>query len=268
VVPHLQRGRHADAHAGVCRALRHGADHGMRQRFPHQPIAFRDAAHTSRHNCTFRVPLLRWRHSRHGLAGSVSRLGDARAAGHDHRRIVYHKYLSPTHMLALHFGPGNVNAWADPDLFTLHTIWPTDSHETIHLYSSVIGRMTSLFNEGLAVAFQVDPVRGDMTPRWNNRHVHQIAASLRTSGRLVPLARLLMIDEWRGIDSQVSYPQAGSFVRYLLDVHGGIAPLRQLFSGSTQTDAPALVRSKFEAAYGRPIEVLETEWHAFLDAWQ
>ena len=184
------------------------------------------------------------------------------------RRIVYHKYLSPTHMLALHYGPGNVNAWADPDLFTLHTIWPTDSHETIHLYSSAIGRMTSLFNEGLAVAFQVDPVRGDMTPRWNNRHVHQIAASLRTSGRLVPLARMLTIDDWRGIDSQVSYPQAGSFVRYLLDVHGGMAPLRQLFSGSTQTDAPALVRSKFEAAYGRPIEALETEWRAFLDAWQ
>ena len=170
-------------------------------------------------------------------------------------------------MLVLHNGPGNVNAWADPDLFTVHTIWPTDNHETIHLYSSAIGRMTPLFNEGLAVAFQVDPVRGDMTPRWNNRHVHQIAASFRASGRLVPLASLLTIEQWRALDSQVSYPLAGSFVRYLLDVHGGIAPLRRLFSGSTQADAPALVRSKFEAAYGRTIEVLEREWHAFLDAW-
>jgi hypothetical protein len=182
------------------------------------------------------------------------------------RRIVYHKYLSPMHMLALHYGPGNVNAWADPDLFTVHTIWPTDSHETIHLYSSTIGRMTSLFNEGLAVAFQVDPVRGDMTPRWNNRHVHDIAASLRASGRLVPLARILTIEEWRAIDSQVSYPEAGSFVRYLLDTHGGIAPLWQLFNGSTQTDSPTLVRSKFEAAYGRSLDALEADWHAFLDA--
>lgn len=182
------------------------------------------------------------------------------------RPIVYSKYLSPMHMLALHYGPGNVNAWADPDLFTVHTIWPTDNHETIHLYSSTIGRMTSLFNEGLAVAFQVDPMRGDMTPRWNNRHVHDIAASLRASGRLVPLGSVLTIDAWRGLDSQVSYPMAGSFVRFLLDAHGGIGPIRQLFAGSTQTDAPTLVRSKFEAAYGRTLEALEADWHAFLDA--
>jgi hypothetical protein len=182
------------------------------------------------------------------------------------RPIVYSKYLSPMHMLALHYGPGNVNAWADPDLFTLHTIWPTDNHETIHLYSSTIGRMTPLFNEGLAVAFQVDPVRGDMTPRWNNRHVHDIAVSLRATGRLVPLASLLTIDGWRGVDSQVAYPVAGSFVRYLLDVQGGIAPVRQLFTGSTQADPPALVRSKFEASYGRSLDALETDWLAFLEA--
>ena len=182
------------------------------------------------------------------------------------RRIVYSKYLTPHHMLALHNGPGNVNAWADPDRFMLHTIWPTDNHETIHLYSSTMGRMTSLFNEGLAVAFQVDPVRGDMTPRWNNRHVHDIAASLRASGRLVRLDSILTIDGFRGLDSQVSYPVAGSFVRYLWDVRGGIEPVRKLFTGSTQADPPALVRSKFEAAYGRSLEALETEWHAFLDA--
>jgi hypothetical protein len=182
------------------------------------------------------------------------------------RRIVYSKYLSPGHMLALHFGPGNVNAWADPDLFTVHTIWPTDSHEVIHLYASTIGRMTSLFNEGLAVAFQVDPIRGDMTPRWNNRHVHDIAASLRTSGRLVPLDDVLTLDAWRRLDSQVSYPMAGSFVRYLWDVHGGVAPIRALFAGSAQTDPPEVVRARFQAAYGRPLDALESHWHAFLEA--
>jgi hypothetical protein len=183
------------------------------------------------------------------------------------RRIVYHKYLSPQHMLALHNGPGNVNAWADPDRFTLHTIWPTDSHETIHLYSSSIGRMTSLFNEGLAVAFQVDPVRGDMTPRWNNRHVHDVAASLRAQGRLVPFARMLTIDEWRAVDNQVNYPEAGSFVRFLIDTQGGIAPIRALFAGSTQTDPPAVVRAKFEAAYGRTLDAVEAEWLGFLAKW-
>lgn len=182
------------------------------------------------------------------------------------RRITYYKYLAPAHMLALHNGPGNVNAWADPDLFVVHTIWPTDNHETIHLYSSTFGRATSLFNEGLAVALQVDPVRGDMTPRWSSRHVHDIASSLRLQGRLVPLAEMLTIATFRALDSQVSYPQAGSFVRYLLDAQGGMSCIRDLFGRSTHQDAPEVTRLNFAAAYGRPLEEVEAAWHAFLDA--
>jgi hypothetical protein len=182
------------------------------------------------------------------------------------RRISYSKYQSPMHMLALHYGPGNVNAWADPDLFTLHTIWSFDNHEVIHLYTSMIGRATSLLNEGIAVAFQVDPVRADMTPRWNNRHVHDVSASWRRQGRLVALNQMLTFEQWRAIDSQVAYPEAGSFVRFLLDAHGGIGAFRRLLSVSTQQDAPEVTRRNFEAAYGVPLETMEAEWLAMLDA--
>jgi hypothetical protein len=181
------------------------------------------------------------------------------------RRITYYKYMSPAHMLALHNGPGNVNAWADPDRFVVHTIWPTDNHETIHLYSSTFGRATSLFNEGLAVAFQVDPMRGDMTPRWNNRHVHDIALSLRLQGRLAPLGTLLTTDAFRGMDSQVSYPVAGSFVRYLLDAEGAVDRIREMFARSTQADPAAVTRQNFKTVYGRELEDVEAAWHRFLD---
>ncbi len=182
------------------------------------------------------------------------------------RRISYSKYLSPAHMLALHYGPGNVNAWADPDLFTVHTIWPTDNHEVIHLYASTFGRATSLLNEGLAVAYQVDPIRGDMTPRWNNRHVHDVSAAWRRQGRLISLDQMLTIDRFRAVDSQVSYPAAGSFVRFLLDAHGGVQPIKTLFSRSTQQDAPETTRRNIADVYGRTLEELETEWHALLDS--
>jgi hypothetical protein len=182
------------------------------------------------------------------------------------RRISYSKYTSPAHMLALHYGPGNVNAWADPDLFTVHTIWPTDSHEVIHLYASTFGRATSLLNEGLAVAYQVDPVRGDMTPRWNNRHVHDVSANWRRQGRLAALGDLLTIDQFRAVDSQVSYPAAGSFMRFLLDTHGGVPPMKALFARSTQQDLPATTRRNIEAVYGKTLEDLEAGWHAMLDA--
>jgi hypothetical protein len=182
------------------------------------------------------------------------------------RRISYSKYLSPAHMLALHYGPGNVNAWADPDLFTVHSIWPTDNHEVIHLYASTFGRATSLLNEGLAVAYQVDPIRNDMTPRWNNRHVHDVSAGWRRQGRLVALARMLTIDEFRAADSQVSYPAAGSFVRFLLDTHGGVPRIKALFGRSTQRDPPETTRRNIEEVYGKGLEVLEAEWHALLDS--
>lgn len=182
------------------------------------------------------------------------------------RRISYSKYLSPTHMLQLHYGPGNVNAWADPDLFTLHTIWSFDNHEVIHLYASTFGRATSLLNEGLAVAYQVDPVRGDMTPRWNNRHVHDVAAGWRRQGRLAALGQMLTIPQFQALDSQVAYPEAGSFVRYLLDSQGGVPAIKALFSRSTQQDAPETTRRNIEAVYGKPLEALEAGWLAMLDA--
>ncbi len=182
------------------------------------------------------------------------------------RRISYSKYQSPLHMLALHYGPGNVNAWCDPDLFTLHTIWSFDNHEVIHLYATTFGRATSLLNEGLAVAYQVDPMRGDMTPRWNNRHVHDVSAGWRRQGRLVALGQMLTIDQFRAIDSQVSYPEAGSFVRFLLDTQGGVPRIKALFIRSTQQDAPEVTRQSIEAVYGKPLEALEADWLAMLDA--
>ena len=181
------------------------------------------------------------------------------------RRIAYSKYQSPAHMLALHYGPGNVNAWADPDLFTVHTIWPIDNHEVIHLYTSTIGRAPPLVNEGVAVAYQVDPVRGDLTPRWNNRHVHDVSADLRRQGRLVALNALLTVDQWRAVDAQVNYPEAGSFVRFLIDAHGGAASLRALLARSTQLDAPDTTRANIAAVYGRSLEQLEAEWLSMLE---
>ena len=155
-------------------------------------------------------------------------------------------------------------AWADPDLFTVHTIWPIDNHEVIHLYTSTIGRAPPLFNEGIAVAYQVDPVRGDFTPRWNNRHVHDVSAGWRRQHRLVPLGDLLTVDRWRAIDSQIAYPQAGSFVRYLIDSRG-VDSIKALLRRSTHLDAADVTRRNAEAVFGATLDALEAEWLAMID---
>ena len=82
------------------------------------------------------------------------------------RRIRYYKYLSRAHM-GTHTGNSNTNAFANPDLFEIHTIWRFDNHEVVHLYSSVWGHPVALWTEGLAVAFQTDPPAGDFVARWN-----------------------------------------------------------------------------------------------------
>jgi hypothetical protein len=79
------------------------------------------------------------------------------------RKITYNKYTSRAHMQSV-VGVGNTNAYADRNTYAIHTIWPIDNHEVVHLFTSVWGSPVALVNEGMAVAFQIDPER-DLTPR-------------------------------------------------------------------------------------------------------
>jgi hypothetical protein len=87
------------------------------------------------------------------------------------QKIDYRKYTSRQAMGA-RTGTYNANAYAEPDLFTLHTLWSWDNHETVHIYTALIGRPSEFFNEGIAVAFQTDPMNGDFAPRFNGEQVH------------------------------------------------------------------------------------------------
>ncbi len=91
------------------------------------------------------------------------------------QRIDYRKYTSRDDMGA-RTGQYNTNAYAEPGLFTLHTLWTWDNHETVHIYTALIGRPSDFFNEGIAVAFQADPMNGDFEPRFNGE---QVLASVR-----------------------------------------------------------------------------------------
>ncbi len=55
--------------------------------------------------------------------GSASRPG----------RIVYNRYLSRTQMGSA-TGQYNTNGFAEPERLTVHTLFPWDNHETVHVY--------------------------------------------------------------------------------------------------------------------------------------
>ena len=178
------------------------------------------------------------------------------------RRITYNKYTSRAHMQSV-TGVGNTNAYADRAGFALHTLWPIDNHEVVHLFTSGWGDPVALVNEGMAVAFQIDPSR-DLTPRWSGTPLHELARLFRQQGRLVALTRLVETSGWRAEDPNVAYPESGSFMRWLIDQHG-LESVRALYARAAGPNEPAAgVRAAMVAVYGRPLEELEQEWLAFL----
>lgn len=178
-------------------------------------------------------------------------------------KMEYRKYRDRSHMYAATGAQGN--AWASPDPPEVHTIWPRDNHETVHVLSALFGRPTDFFNEGFAVAYQVDPLNGDLVARWSGTPVHAIAAGLRRQGNLPPLATWVETSSFRTRPDGQSYPTAGSFVRYLIDTHG-LAAVKDLFArAGGHSDSLATVRATFRAAFGIGLEEAEAGWHAILD---
>ena len=178
------------------------------------------------------------------------------------QKIVFNKYTSRTHMQSV-IGVGNTNAWADPAAYAIHTIWALDNHEVVHLLTSGWGSTGALVNEGMAVAFQIDPAR-DMTPRWSGVALHDLARQFRQQGRFVPMAALTETASWRSQDPNVAYPESGSFMRWLIDQYG-LERVRALYArAGGSNESAAGVRAAFAAVYGQSLDELERAWLAFV----
>jgi hypothetical protein len=177
-------------------------------------------------------------------------------------KLLYNKYLNDAQMRSV---AGRSCCFADPETLSVHTLYPRDNHEVVHVYvASQIGEPSNFLSEGLAVAFQVDPVAGNFTPRWNGTPLHDLARTFRQSGRLIPIGNMLSTEEFRAYPESTSYPEAGSFALYLIDSYGLDLFLAQ-FRGARPGESAATVRSRFESIYGLSMERAEVDWHAALD---
>jgi len=182
------------------------------------------------------------------------------------RPITYNKYLSRVHMGDV-TGNYNTNGYANAEgsAFEIHTIWSRDNHEVVHLYSSVFGRTVALFSEGLAVAFQINAPAGETVPKWSGTPVHTLARSFREQGRLAPLSSIAYTNSFRAIDSNVAYPEAGSFVRFLIDTYG-LDAMKRLYASSQPSDSAERIAATFANVYGVSLTDAERAWWAMLDA--
>jgi hypothetical protein len=177
-------------------------------------------------------------------------------------RLEYRKYTSREHLQAL--TGRSTNGFAETNSPRFHTIWPIDNHECVHSVVMLeIGHPPPLFNEGVAVAHQTFPDRGRFTPTWNGIDLHQLARQSDQAGQLPPLSSLLSVPDFFSHDTNITYPGAGSFVRYLIDTYH-LAPFKAYVSSAGFEDQPSTTESRFRAAYGRPLSDVWSEWRAWL----
>lgn len=178
------------------------------------------------------------------------------------RRIIYSKYLSRQHMGAI-TGNSNTNGFATNASFEIHTIWPTDNHEVVHLYTSTFGFPPALFNEGIAVAYQTNPPANDFVAKWNGTTLHDHARNFRRTGRYIPLGSIVETNAFRSRDAEVTYPQSGSFMRWLIDTHG-LTKVKALFGRIAFQEPGASSRAAFLDVFGITLDEAEAQWLAFL----
>jgi len=180
------------------------------------------------------------------------------------QKIEYYKYQTRQNM-GDHTGNYTTNGFAEPPRFEIHTLWPTDNHEVVHIYTSLVGRPSDFFNEGIAVALQTDPAAGNFESVFNGQQVHQACQQYLQLGTLVvPLDRVVQTTDFRAISDQVlSYREAGSFMRFAMDNYGTDRVL-EFFRISGRDDSLATIKQRFATAVGVPFDTAGTQWTTML----
>lgn len=180
-------------------------------------------------------------------------------------KVEYRKYASREAM-GRYTGHFSTNGYAEPAERRLHTIWPRDNHEIVHVYTASFGRPSDFFNEGIAVAFQTDPAAGLFAARFNGQDVHEACRAYLAAGQLpLPLATYVTTAPFRNIQDQVlSYRYAGSFVRFLIEHHGIAAALEFFRRSDGRDESLAAIRARTQSVFGRSLDDLEAAWLAML----
>jgi hypothetical protein len=135
----------------------------------------------------------------------------------------------------------------------------------VHIYTALVGRPSDFFNEGIAVAFQTDPPAGNFEAMFNGQSVHQACRQYLQLGTLpLPLDRVVATTDFRAIsDDVLSYREAGSFMRFLLDTYGTNRVL-EFFRSSGRDDTLSTIKQRFAAAVGVSLDNAEAAWVAML----
>lgn len=186
------------------------------------------------------------------VAALEAHLGSVESAlGLKHpEKIRYHKYRSDARKEELTGRPGGAHF----DSNVLHATSYNDRHEIVHVLTEPWGHGSPFLSEGLAV---------HLAGSWYDRDVDDFTKMvIRTSG-MTPLRQLADSKTFASLPIGVAYPQAGSFVRYLVRNYG-MESLKKVYVASGQQESYADVSKRFEQVYPKSLEDLERDWWDYL----
>jgi hypothetical protein len=121
-------------------------------------------------------------------------------------------YLYPTRNMRYHMTARDAGFAMVPE-YEVHSLWAEDEqqspgHEVVHVLT------------GIGWGDPVEALLGESIAVWldhSARDHHREAANLLTSGKLLPIRDTLRVGNgWFQHDGDITYPEAGSFVGYML----------------------------------------------------
>lgn len=142
-------------------------------------------------------------------------------------------------------------------------------HELAHILAGKLGKPPALMDEGFATyiseSFGSDALEYLGAP---GETVDAVAARYAKLGQLFPLEELMAVENIGSTPErgQIEYPQAASFVKFLIEVKG-FANFRQLYSSlrlGADTETRKHNRTILEQVLGKSLEEIEAEWLAKL----
>jgi hypothetical protein len=89
---------------------------------------------------------------------------------------------------------------------------------------------------------------------------------LQAGALALPLDRVVTTSDFRAISDEVlSYREAGSFMRFVLDTYG-VDRVREFFRISSRDDTLSTIKQRFAAAIGVSLDSAEDAWTTRLKA--
>lgn len=140
--------------------------------------------------------------------------------------------------------PGNPST-----VFEIHTIYARDNHEIVHVLLFPHGIPPSLLAEGIAVM---------ISGAWHGRDFDEVTRELQRNGGYIPLGDLVKNERFRK-DEMRSYPQAASFVNFLVNTWGmrKFLDLYRLSAKRVRENQLSVIRESVHSVYGFSLTDLE-----------